>query len=77
MVKLSVDRNLSRAKSHAKRGEFEEARKLYLAILEVFAENKRAQEGLAAPNERAPALSKKALCKNRSTISWDYTIKAN
>lgn len=58
MARLSVDRNLSRAKSHAKRGEFEEARKLYVAILEVFAENKRAQEGLAALNKQALSPSK-------------------
>ncbi len=51
MAKLSVDQTLLRAKSHAKRGEFEEARKLYLAVLEVFADNRRAREGLAALNK--------------------------
>ena len=48
MVKLSVDKALLKAKSHAKKGEIEEAQKLYQAVLQAFPKNKRAQQGLAA-----------------------------
>ena len=50
MAKLSVDQALLRAKSHAKKGEVEEAQKLYQAVLQAFPKNKRAQQGLAALN---------------------------
>ena len=48
MVNLSVDQTLSRAKSYAKRGEFEEAQKLYHNVLQTFPKNGRAQKGLDA-----------------------------
>ena len=48
MAKLSVDQTLSRAKSCAKKGEIEEAQKLYNNILEAFPKNGRAQKGLDA-----------------------------
>ena len=48
MAKLSVDQTLSRAKSHAKKGEVEEAHKLYQTVLQAFPKNGRAQQGLAA-----------------------------
>ena len=48
MAKLSVDQTLSRAKSHAKRGEVEKAQKLYHNVLQAFPKNGRAQRGLAA-----------------------------
>jgi len=48
VVKLSVDKALLKAKSHAKKGEIEEAQKLYQAVLQAFPKNKRAQQGLAA-----------------------------
>ena len=48
MAKLSVDQTLSRAKSHAKKGEVEEAHKLYQTVLQAFPNNGRAQQGLAA-----------------------------
>ena len=51
MAKLSVDQALSKAKSHAKKGEIEEAQKLYKDVLQAFPKNKRAQQGLAALNE--------------------------
>ena len=51
MAKLSVDQALSKAKSHAKKGEIEEAQKLYKDVLQAFPKNKRAQRGLAALNE--------------------------
>jgi len=46
--KLSVDKALLKAKSHSKKGEIEEAQKLYQAVLQAFPKNKRAQQGLAA-----------------------------
>ena len=48
MAKLSVDQTLSRAKSHAKKGEFDEAQKLYHSVLQAFPKNGRAQKGLDA-----------------------------
>jgi tetratricopeptide (TPR) repeat protein len=48
MAKLSVDKALLKAKSHAKRGEVAEALKLYQAILCEFPKNNNAQQGLAA-----------------------------
>ena len=46
MAKLSVDQTLLKAKSHAKKGEVEEARKLYHNVLQAFPKNGRAQKGL-------------------------------
>ena len=51
MAKLSVDKALLKAKSNAKKGEIEEAQKLYQAVLQAFPKNKRAQQGLAALNK--------------------------
>ncbi len=50
LAKLSVDKALLKAKSHNKKGETEEAKKLYQAVLQAFPTNKRAQQGLAALN---------------------------
>ena len=46
MAKPSVDQTLLKAKSHAKRGEVEEAHKLYHNVLQAFPKNGRAQKGL-------------------------------
>jgi len=51
LAKLSVDQALLKAKSHAKKGEIEEAKKLYQAVLQAFPKNKRAQQGLTALNK--------------------------
>ncbi|MDA8741129.1 tetratricopeptide repeat protein [Rhodobacteraceae bacterium] len=51
MAKLSVDKAILKAKSHAKKGEIAEAQKLYQAVLQAFPKNKRAQQGLAALNK--------------------------
>jgi tetratricopeptide (TPR) repeat protein len=51
MAKLSVGQALLKAKSHGKKGEFEEAQKLYQTVLQAFPKNKRAQQGLAALNK--------------------------
>ena len=48
LAKLSVDQAIMKAKSHAKKGEVVEARKLYQTVLQAFSQNKRAQQGLAA-----------------------------
>mgnify|MGYP001421503047 CR=1 FL=1 len=50
LAKLSVDKALLKAKSHTKKGEIEEAQKLYQSVLQAFPKNKRAQQGLAALN---------------------------
>ena len=42
---------LLKAKSHAKKGEIDEAQKLYNYVLKAFPKNKRAQQGLAALNK--------------------------
>ena len=46
MAKLSVDQTLSKAKSYARKGEIEEAQKLYQNVLQAFPKNGRAQKGL-------------------------------
>ena len=48
MATLSVDQTLSKAKSYAKKGEIEEAQKLYQNVLQAFPQNGRAQKGLDA-----------------------------
>ena len=50
MTKLSVDQALLKAKFYVKRGEVEEAQKLYQMVLQAFPKNKRAQQGLVALN---------------------------
>ena len=45
MVKISVDKTLSKAKSYTKKGDFETAYQLYQKILTNFPNNKRAQKG--------------------------------
>ena len=51
MAKLSVEKALLKANSHAKKGDIEEAQKLYQAVLQAFPKNKRAQQGFAALNK--------------------------
>ena len=48
LAKISVDQVLLKAKSHAKKGEIEDAKKLYQSVLQAFPKNLRAQQGLAA-----------------------------
>ena len=54
MTKLSVDQVLLKAKSHIKRGDIDEAVKLYQTVLEAFPKNMRAQKGLAAVRKLKP-----------------------
>jgi tetratricopeptide (TPR) repeat protein len=51
LAKLSVDQALLKAKSYAKKGEIEEAKKLYQAVLQAFPKNKQAQQELVALNK--------------------------
>ena len=48
LAKLSIDQALLKAKSHAKKGEIAEAKKIYSTILNSYPKNIRAKEGLAA-----------------------------
>jgi predicted O-linked N-acetylglucosamine transferase (SPINDLY family) len=45
MVKISVDKTLSKANSYVNKGDFEAAYQLYQKILTIFPNNKRAQKG--------------------------------
>ena len=51
LAKLSVDQMLMKARSHEKRDEITDAKKLYQSVLLTFPKNKRAQEGLATLNK--------------------------
>ena len=46
MAKLSIDRELSKAKSLKKQGEIQKAQQVYQKILGAFPSNSRAIEGL-------------------------------
>ena len=48
MAELSVEQVLAKAKSHMKKGETAEAQSIYVSILKVFPNNKKAQKGLAS-----------------------------
>jgi tetratricopeptide (TPR) repeat protein len=48
MAKISVGQALLKAKSHAKKGEIEEAKKIYRTVLQAFPKNIRAQQELAS-----------------------------
>ena len=47
-TKLFVDKVITKARSHEKKGEIVQAKKLYQSVLTVFSNNKRAQQALAA-----------------------------
>jgi tetratricopeptide (TPR) repeat protein len=47
MAKLSTDQILLKANSHARKGQVNQARKLYTSVLSRFPKNKRARAGLA------------------------------
>ena len=51
LAKLSVDQALMKAKSHVKKDEVIEAKKLYQVILQAFPKNLRAHQGLVALNK--------------------------
>ncbi len=56
MAKISIDRALLKAKSHAKRGEIEQAKELYQSVLQAFPKNVRAQRGLDGLGELTQAV---------------------
>ena len=58
MAGLSVEMALSKAKSHARRGEIQEAKKLYQAVLQKYPKNQRAQLGLAHLSKHGQSISK-------------------
>ena len=53
-TKISVDQAITKANSHAKKGEISEAQKQYQAVLLAFPQNIRAQQGLDALNKPIP-----------------------
>ena len=57
MAKLSVDRALRKAKSHERKGQMDEALKLYHSVLAVFPSNIRAKQGLAKLSQPKPGTS--------------------
>ena len=67
MAKLSVDQALMKAKSHLKKNELIEAKKLYQVILHAFPKNLRAHQGLIALNKTRQNNGKN--CSN-SCKSW-------
>ena len=48
MAKLTVVKTLAKAKTHTKKGEFAQAQELFLSVLRMFPNNKKAQHGLIA-----------------------------
>ena len=73
MAKLSVDQALLKAKSLAKKGEIEEAQKLYQTVLKAFPKNKRAQQELAAVNGSKQTIDVPEPPKKR-LINWSIFI---
>ena len=59
MAKLTTEQTMFRAKSHEKKGEVDQARMLYKAILDAFPNNKRAQQAIAALDQSKPVVSNK------------------
>ena len=55
MTKLSVDQTLTRAKSYAKKGDIEQAQRLYRTVLTAFPKNKKAQLALEKLKRNAAA----------------------
>ena len=51
LAELSIDQALIKAKSHVKKNEKIEAKKIYQEILQSFPKNLRAQQGLASLNK--------------------------
>ena len=52
---LSVNKALSRATKHERKGNSDEARRLYREVLQVFPNNRRALERLAKLNQLSSA----------------------
>ena len=59
MTKLTTEQTMLRAKSHKKKGEVDQARLLYKTIIDIFPNNKRAQQALAALEQPKPVGSDK------------------
>jgi tetratricopeptide (TPR) repeat protein len=59
MAKLTTEQTMLRAKSHEKKGEVDQALLLYKTIIDIFPNNKRAQQALASLNQPKPVVSNK------------------
>ena len=59
MAKLTTEQTMFRATSHEKKGEVDQARMLYKAILDAFPNNKRAQQALTALDKPNTVVSNK------------------
>ena len=59
MAKLTTEQTMLRAKSHEKKGEFDQARLLYKMVIDAFPNNKRAQQALAALDKPKTVVSNK------------------
>ena len=57
MAKLNVEQALRKAESHERKGEMDEALKLYHSVLAVFPSNIRAKQGLAKLSQPKPGTS--------------------
>ena len=58
MQKLSLDQALLRAKMHTKKGEIDQARHIYQAVIDAFPNNGRAKQALIAFNDDSAENSK-------------------
>ena len=75
---MSVDKALLNAKSHIRNGQIVEAQRLYLNILKVFPENKKARQGMAKVKNLG--LSSTTQDPPRETIErikWAFTRRGN
>ena len=61
----SVDRAIARARSHARKGELDQAREFYQAVLEKFPKNKRAIDGLNALQRKNAKQSASAITQEQ------------
>ena len=68
MPKLSVEQALAKARSHAKKGNYQEAQRLYEAVLEKFPKNNRVKQALAELNLPRQPVSKQQ--PPPDTVNW-------
>jgi protein O-GlcNAc transferase len=74
-MKLTVERTLLKGRSHQKKGELDEARAVYTAVLEAFPNNKRAKLALASldqPKEFDRLISLHSAGRTQDVI-WEGT----
>ena len=71
LTNISVDQALLKAKSHLKKDEILEAKKLYQSVLQAFPKNIRAQQGLTLLKNR----NKTNFTKTPPQVEIDQLIK--